>query len=297
MRLILPRTNEMGLAAVAEAWADTGWRVVPMSLAKKPLIKWRGVLDRDPIDALHAFLKVFGSRSNVMLSIALPGDVMVLDLDHRPEKGWDARATYRDLNNRYNLPRAPVCRTPSGGCHIWLSVPDGLVVRNATSSLSDLGFEGVDIRAVGGLALVPPSRRPAGVYQWSRFRSMLPTAPADLIRSLEAKSFKAVPASAKPFESERIGPYGDAALRGELTRLARCPKGGRNIQLFTSAARLGSLHAAGILPDVRAQLETVSAANGLVADDGSRAVKATIESGWRRGVSMPRDTRSVRHGV
>jgi len=66
-----------------------------------------------------------------------------------------------------------------------------------------------------------------------------------------------------------------------LDGLASTAAGARNAALFRAAAALGRRVAAGQLPepDVEQGLYAAAERNGLVADDGERAVQRTIRSG------------------
>ena len=64
------------------------------------------------------------------MAIALPRNVVVLDIDQRPEKCWDARVALESLRSTYDLPRCPTAQTPKGGAHLWFALPDGCEKRN-----------------------------------------------------------------------------------------------------------------------------------------------------------------------
>jgi hypothetical protein len=85
------------------------------------------------------------------------------------------------------------------------------------------------------------------------------------------------------------GAYAQVVFERELTALANAPQGQRNLALFKTAARLGDLVGAGLLPLQAAASGLFSAANanGLLQDDGQRAVAATIASGLQRGMANP----------
>jgi len=85
----------------------------------------------------------------------------------------------------------------------------------------------------------------------------------------------------------RHGPVADASLQDVhyagvvLDGLASTPAGARNAALFRAAAALGRRVAAGQLPEADVEMGLYAAVerNGLVADDGARAVQRTIRSG------------------
>ena len=68
------------------------------------------------------------------------------------------------------------------------------------------------------------------------------------------------------------------------------PNTGRNLRLFQAGARLGEFVGAGLTPAelVAGVLENAAFECGLVAEDGRRAVLATIASGMASGAANPR---------
>lgn len=285
MNAALPDTRAMNVPEAAAAWRALGWQVVPVGPHKRPLATWRHANPETPAQALTRFA---GLERGAGLAIALPADVIVLDVDHRPARGWDASQILAALVARFALPRAPLVATPSGGRHIWLALPDRALVRNSTSRSSPLGMDGIDVRTGGGLIIVPPSERKSGAYDWLHWQAMLPLAPAGLVAALQPKPQSRPTAPPRPYPGGTLSPYAEAVLRRELDVVASCPRGGRNDALFKASARLAGLHAGGALPDMRARLEDAASRAGLIRDDGLATVRATIASGWWRGLQTPR---------
>ncbi|WP_405030458.1 AAA family ATPase [Nocardioides bizhenqiangii] len=88
--------------------------------------------------------------------------------------------------------------------------------------------------------------------------------------------------------TERGRRWAEAGLEREIARLATA-NGSRNDQLNATAYKFGRRVAGGLLAEatVREELTEASKANGLWAEDGQRAVLATIESGMGRGMLLP----------
>jgi hypothetical protein len=86
------------------------------------------------------------------------------------------------------------------------------------------------------------------------------------------------------------GAYGAAALKAEIDELANTPPGSRNHRLNRAAFSLFQLVAGGELDGTEVEHRLFEAAerNGLVKEDGARAVRATIRSGARAGLQCPR---------
>jgi hypothetical protein len=83
--------------------------------------------------------------------------------------------------------------------------------------------------------------------------------------------------------------YGRAALDSEIKTLANTP-GARNHALNGASFSLHRLVAGGELDAAEVVRELIGAAtaNGLVEEDGLRAVERTIASGARAGLQRPR---------
>lgn len=76
--------------------------------------------------------------------------ILVLDVDVKRMDGEGSLSEWRNAGNV--LPETVTVRTPSGGRHLWFSLPDGEDVRRKTGWLP-----GVDACGSGGFVAVPPS--------------------------------------------------------------------------------------------------------------------------------------------
>lgn len=92
-------------------------------------------------------------------------------------------------------------------------------------------------------------------------------------------------------QAEAQEKYAEAALLDERAKLASTGEGGRNHQLYKSAATCGELIGAGVLDegDVWATLEEIARSIGLGADE----IAKTLNSGLVKGKSNPRDLSGV----
>jgi putative DNA primase/helicase len=95
--------------------------------------------------------------------------------------------------------------------------------------------------------------------------------------------------------NEAIRRYALAALDNQAKGVENAGKGTRNQALNNAALALGRLVGAGALSEyvVRAALENASQMNGLVAEDGIVAIRATISSGLRAGMARPTDLSKI----
>lgn len=217
------------------------------------------------------------------------------------------------------LPPTKFATTPRGGVHLYFKMPTDDLIGNRANLLGPRSR--IDIRGEGGYVIAPPSMRGDGVaYAWGGEldEAAIATAPAALVDlvmrrgdepsvqfSISARAAaKVKPPAGKGEPSiatggEAIRKYGLAALDAELQALRGAREGGRNDALNIAALKLSQLVAAGALHEgfVRAAIEDAAASIGLIKDDGLRAVKATIESGFRAGRKQPRDLDEIRRAA
>ena len=139
----------MTRADLPQAALACPWPVFPCAPNKAPAISKKeggqGFHDasRDPA----TIARLFGHRNAALIGVPTgpASGFDVLDLDYRHGAAdWEWR-------NRHRLPETRAHRTRSGGRHLlFIANPD---VRNSASQVEP----GVDVRATGGFAIVPPS--------------------------------------------------------------------------------------------------------------------------------------------
>lgn len=213
------------------------------------------------------------------------------------------------------LPPTLFGRTPRGGVHLYFALPADSTPGNRAGIIKR-----IDVRGEGGYVIAPPSVRDDGkAYTWgSSHTTPLASAPPALLdlifrrgrwadrafeddRPISARAAAAVkpPSAGIGQIDDAVRKYGLSALDGELRHVRETQQGGRNDALNNAALKLGQLVSAGVLNEslVRAALEDAAAACGLIRDDGIRSVRATIESGMRKGKSQPRDLAEVRQAA
>jgi putative DNA primase/helicase len=216
------------------------------------------------------------------------------------------------------LPATRFAMTPRGGEHLYFRYPDDAAIGNRAGLLGK--GSRIDIRGDGGYVIAPPSLRKDGVaYAWGDVAEVAPAPAALLDLVLRRGRFAEAPsagggigaraaAKVKPPEGEggslaagedAVRKYGLSALDAELQSVRQAQPGGRNDALNIASLKLAQLVAAGALVEgfVRAALEQAAAESGLIRDDGLRAVRATIESGFRAGRKQPRDLGEIRRAA
>lgn len=184
------------------------------------------------------------------------------------------------------LPDTRQAISPSGSIHRYFRHP-GVDIK-IKGSASELG-PGIDVRGDGQMVIAPPSANPDGRrYRWLNRNSLAPM-PGWLIERTREKSAtireRAVAAIRQPTDR-----YYRAALEYEIAALANAAPGGRNLALNRASFCLHQLVKGGELDggDVWRRLVAAATANGLVDDDGIKAVTDTIKSGMRAGFANPR---------
>ncbi len=230
------------------------------------------------------------SDRNIGIPTGSVSGFWVLDID-----GDEGEASIRALEaERGRLPPTREVLTGGGGRHLWFKYTGP--IQSTTGRIAP----GVDTRADGGYVIVPPSIHPNGrAYSWSvDSYDQLAVAPDWLVQRARAKpqsiSERALATLSRPGKkfsrTDRSDAYGSAALDREIEALAAALPGTRNSALNCGAFRLFQLVAGGELDQALVIERLIDAChrNGLVKDDGWRAVMATIHSGMRAGLQHPR---------
>ncbi len=291
------------LRAIASRYVAAGFAVFPVARDCRVPLHDGGchAATVDPDRVPH----LFDRPANIALACGPRSGVFVLDVDVKSEvDGFDS---LRRLEEDYGakLPSSWTVQTPSGGQHRYFRQPADRALRNRVNLTAEradgckVKYHGLDVRTGGGSVCLPPSLRADGAYRWvlSPKSVVLADAPGWLLEIIDPP---APPRLERPVTIDGVDRAAQYVARvvnddcGELARMG--PNSGRNARLFQVAARLGELVGGGLLPEQSARevLERAATENGLVREDGIRAVRATIISGLKRGVANPQDL-EVRH--
>jgi hypothetical protein len=279
-------SHEHSSLHAALGYAAAGRAVFPLMVrSKEPAIARGFKASTTNPETIRRYWRV--PDRNIGIATGAPSGVWALDVD-----GEDGAASLRVLERQHGkLPETWISST-GRGWHVWLryTVP--------IPSTSGRIAPGLDVRADGGYAVVPPSIHPNGrAYAWVVPPEGEPAEAPDWLVAL-ARRKPAPSIAARATASIRrhngrpasVDSYGVAALEREIAALAATAPGGRNTALNCCAFRLFQLVAGGEL-DGRAVADRLVEAcrcNGLVNDDGLRSVIATIDSGSKAGLAHPR---------
>ena len=157
----------------AAMYRQLGAQVVPAKMPKedkawkRPVIKWREyeghLTDDDTFAGWYGSEGEFRHRENMgIITGAASGNIWVLDIDshnHPQAMKW-LQALIDEWNDGIPL-RTATQRTGGGGIQIFFLAPEGWVPPTNKTS------KGIDIRGVGGFAMLPPSMHESGTnYAW-----------------------------------------------------------------------------------------------------------------------------------
>jgi hypothetical protein len=261
----------------ARAYSYLGYRILPLAPGEK---RPHGALvpnglkeaSRD-LEAIRAWWRAC-PRCGV--GLLAPEGALVLDVD---EPGvWDAlRWDYPALE------AAPRQRTPKGGVHIFLRLPDGVRLSATTRAL-----EGVDLRGMGKAYVVasPTQLADGRTYTWEV--PLVPPAKLPLIP--EALLLRLLPPPPPPREVVVEAGSSPRRLRALLeayaAAVARAPEGARHNTLIRYAVATGGLIPHGLDPR---EAEEVLVGAALEAGLPEREARDAARWGLEAGAKSPLD--------
>ena len=137
----------------ALSYAEPGWRVFPCKRDKSPITP-HGL--NDATTDRETILAWWRRWPWALVAIAVPAGCLVIDVDGTD--GWAALEA-----EGLTLPATLTAITGRGEWHrhLWYALPAGIQLRNAVGLLPH-----VDLRALGGYVVAPPSVSVHGPYSW-----------------------------------------------------------------------------------------------------------------------------------
>ncbi|WP_309234277.1 bifunctional DNA primase/polymerase [Streptomyces lunaelactis] len=262
--------------------AERGYAVFPLSLNKTPAIKsphdrghsckgdcglaGHGVHDATSVPAHVRILFDLAPRA-VGYGISCRDRFVGLDLDRK--NGVDGVASLNQLAGRHGfvIPQSMTVCTPSGGFHLWLSIPAGVTVPNSAGRLGP----GIDVRGTGGYVVGPGSHGKAGRYVVHPRLGNIAVQP---VPEQLLKLMLPPPAPRRPVRQEQVQGTPDAALNGLLRVVLSAPEGTRNDRLYWAAAKAWAHVGDGHMDALAAETALVDAAvsRGLAEAEARRTI-------------------------
>jgi hypothetical protein len=283
----------MTVREAIKSYVAMGWSIIPIKPGtKQPAIpSWdEYAIARADLDQWRVWWSELSGDMGVAVvysgcNVGMGLQLVCVDTDSTEEEKW-VRAQ--------GVPPTPTVGTASG-FHRYFLAPAGLKHFSGKE-----GTPWPEVRAGEHYTVLPPSVHPIGLeYEWLDGLALgeveiaaLPEWGVELMRGTDPVATPREPAEpvAPKTAEERRREYGKSALGRELSDLSSAMQGGRNDQLNRAAYNLGQLVSGGVLDEheVRQALLGACHANGLVKDDGLRAVQTTLESGLSSGKETPR---------
>lgn len=178
---------------------ESGLTVIPVwKFKKNPITNWRNekICNKEEIELFWGDFTLTGRSfrngnpikgnqlNNIAIETGIPVEegynLIVLDLDLEKYKEDDGKTIIskdqsesglekiKDLELRLGkLPDTVTQTTGSGGKQLFFKYRDNLSIKNGVNIVKN-----IDIRAEGGLVLVPPSKTDFGAYKWDKGKSI-----------------------------------------------------------------------------------------------------------------------------
>ncbi len=216
------------------------------------------------------------------VGILPPAEVLVLD--------FDDPATWDGLLAEYpELATAPRQRTPRGGVHVFLNLPESLIGSLTTAARK---LPGLDLRGLGRAYLAAsPTTLPNGAYSWEvplLPPAELPLVPEGLLARLLPEPPppppEYQPASFRGVRGDMLTRRLEGLLRWACERVASTPEGQRHNTLLSHARLIGGYLHLGL--DFEQATAALAAAGGQAGLPHPEA-EATARDGLKYGQAAP----------
>lgn len=293
------------LSAAALRYAADGWPVFVLGRTKRPVRNCRACHEANPAThdpqacaclTCHGFYAATRDPMAIRRMLAMvpygmlavrtgiPSGLVVVDVD--PDAG--GMDSLSELIRGGLTPPTRYVVTGSGGLHLYYRHP-GPQARIPISA-SKLA-PGIDIRADGGLAVLPPSIHPATgrPYRWAdrsaRIQEMSPALRAALYALTTPPHPRPIPSPADPTSPHgrpRSGgdiSYPDRLMASLLARIEQAPQGRHRVTLYGCARGVARIVAAGHLTSTDAYHQLVAACDR-VGWQWSKATPNAIRDGF-----------------
>ena len=260
------------------------WAVFPLAEAGKTPV-YRGGC-RDATRSVQRVSNHFQQHPNHNYGVATgkPSGIFVVDID-----GPEGEASLRSLCAKNGLLPSTVVVLTAKGRHLYFK-NNGLPIGNTAGKLGP----GIDVRGDGGYVVGAGSVHPSGhIYRYADGHDprsiQVAQSPAwllELVRKPVPPKASSLTETANRPKSERDQRYGQAALHGELRRLANAPLHRRNNTRNHCTFKLGQLVALGDLDETEVIQRLTRGATEIGLESGE--IQRTIQSGIEAGKRFPR---------
>lgn len=315
----LPDPKITSIITAVTAWSELGYRIHRCypeghvaGKGKQPVGGWKGLWNKpqSPAAIREMFEPSHPAGASRLFGLVVPMGMVVFDIDHDEKKGFDAVETlsvfceYFDLlEDKQALPDWPIVQTPSGGYHIYATLPEGFVAKNWVAGAGKFPVPGIDIRTSGGgFVVLPPSVRDSGArYKWLNWRAQVPPATAKMVQALTPPAYTPVVGERREYapsspDHRRKRGYVGSVLAGELSKFESAGRGSRNNALNEVALKLAKWVAGGEISEaeVKTAIRSSRTWHELVQDDGLAKCEATLKSGFEEGLKEPKNVPAPR---
>jgi putative DNA primase/helicase len=264
-----------------------GWPVFPVALVKrqdgkldkKPLVKWGAAATTDAKQ-----IKEWWRRwPNALVGVPTGrrSGLVVLDVDCK----FDTANGFHTLADRfalYDFPDTPQVFTRSGGHHVYFGAIDA-EIRNSSGE-TGLG-PGLDVRGEGGVVVVPS---PGSGYAWhSRYNF-------DTVQLMPAPAW--LGHRERPERTSSNGYHWfdpQECLAEACQRIRTAADGQKHVTLNREVFSVGTLAAAGLLPEADARRSLEAATSILIrhSDADRKRTWETFKRAFDDGLAAPRRVR------
>lgn len=282
---------------VARQYAAFGFRVIPVLQNKQPAFKdWPNLATTDP-NIVNDWWQKYPTAN---VGICPDADFCILDIDVK-NGGFESLARLEAEHGKVIGGGESV--TGGGGRHFFFRVDPARELNRKPAGKDG----GIEIIHKGHQAIEFPSIHASGNrYQWVKDirvieKAWWPMAPEWFYKPLHGGAgLPVAPAPAglglapRPYmngSESRFQAYCEAALANQRSELSGIISGNRNDALNVAALKLGHLAHYGFFTEDKARdaLHFACELNGLIADDGPASFEATFLSGWRKGITEPKE--------
>jgi hypothetical protein len=285
--------ENLHLLAAALLSGERGWPVIPLHPGtKRPAGHPERTCPRTGRCASgHRTPEQRATTDPGLIQTAWANRPYVVDLDvPKPEEqegAPDGATSFKALCERAGqpLPLTYQVRTPSGGSHLYFTVPPGITLKCSVKRLAPH----IDTRAWGGYVVAPGSTIEQGVYEVAEAAPVAPL-PAWLFTLLtETAKPAAPPVPTRVWDGTKAA---RTALERECSVIRAASEGGphgRNNTLYRSTCKVARFVAWGHIsrPTVEEAIQAAGESTGLPAAECRTTIRSAME--WLLANATPRE--------